>query len=141
MDFRNTNARRHGTRARSYSGGRGRSRQQDGRAAPVVVSAQGASDAVNVAESATGTTFGFSVCPKRCKSAERAQTNRILVQGRQNVPPEDDENKLTKLLTSECDAILSAQDPLSETAARVKKMASETHVKHSEELSPISDQA
>nr|CDJ89909.1 Zinc finger domain containing protein [Haemonchus contortus] len=57
------------------------------------------------------------------------------------VSPEDAENELTKLLTPECDAILLAQDPLSETAAKVKKMASETHVKHSEELSPIFDQA
>ncbi|KAK6015975.1 zinc knuckle, partial [Ostertagia ostertagi] len=57
------------------------------------------------------------------------------------VSPEDAENELTKLLTSEGDAILLALDPLSETAARVKEMTSETHAKHSEELSPIFDQA
>ncbi|KAK6027047.1 hypothetical protein OSTOST_06932, partial [Ostertagia ostertagi] len=38
------------------------------------------------------------------------------------VSPEDAENELTKLLTSEGDAILLALDPLSETAARVKEI-------------------
>ncbi|KAK6009492.1 zinc knuckle [Ostertagia ostertagi] len=55
----------------------------------------------------------------------------------ESVSPEIVEKELDKLLESQCRAMRTALDPLSEFANRVTEAASEAHAKHDEELDEI----